>query len=104
MRRLPIFSMRGSRAVACLLLVLLAGCAAPQERVITITRAEPVPYPTRPNFTPLQDGDVACMGYAARMRLGQRHTQVVWYMRELEGALKAYDAQANAQAAGGSHD
>lgn len=71
----------------------MAGCAAPAPRVITVTRAEPVAYPARPAFTELHNGDVACMNYAARMRLGQRHTETVWYVRELENALRAYDAQ-----------
>lgn len=74
-------------------LAALSGCAAPVPRVVTITRAEPVPYPARPAFAELQNGDVACMSHAARLRLGQRHTEVVWYVRELEGALRAYDAQ-----------
>ncbi|MEG2172359.1 MAG: hypothetical protein RRY29_03765 [Desulfovibrionaceae bacterium] len=62
-------------------------------QTVTVTRAEAVPYPLRPDFIHLQDGDVACMSHKARQRLGQRHTLMVWYLRELENALKTYDAQ-----------
>lgn len=94
--RLRNFSMLGNvataLALALLCCLLLAGCAMP-PRVITITRAEAVPYPARPAFTALQNGDVACMSFSARQRLGQRHIEVVWYLRELENTLKTYDAQ-----------
>lgn len=74
-------------------LFLTACAASPQVQPLTVTRAEAVPYPARPDVIKLQNGDVACMSYAARQRLGQRHTLMVWYLHELENALKTYDAQ-----------
>lgn len=79
-----------------LLALLMCGCT-PQVNTVTVTRAAAVPYPARPDFVQLENGDVACMTYAARQRLGQRHTLIVWYLRELENALKTYDAQTDTE-------
>lgn len=74
------------------LVLLLTACAAAPAPVIVRT-LEPVPYPPRPAFVQLHNGDLACMGAPARERLAQRHVQMVWYLKNLEEALKVYDAQ-----------
>lgn len=88
MRHLRIFS----------ILFSLALCAcAPRSLPATPTTitcsAERVPYPARPDFGVFVDGDFAALTQEARERLAMRHTLVVWYIRELEAALAAYDAQ-----------
>lgn len=77
------------------LLVMAAGCApAPAPAQVPIVQTMPaVPRPQRPAFVAFEDGDFAACSAAARRRLLQRHAQVVWYLRELETALDAWEAQ-----------
>ena len=75
------------------LCLLLAACGG-KPQVLTVARAEAVAYPARPELPQLVDGDVACMSYEARQRLGARHIVITKYVADLEAALKAYDAQA----------
>lgn len=71
---------------------LLTACAAAPAPVIVRT-LEPVPYPPRPAFVQLHNGDLAPLSVPARERLAQQHVQIVWYLKNLEEALKVYDAQ-----------
>ena len=89
-RHLRIFSILFSVAV------MLCACAprAPESAApVVIRRAEAVPYPGRPAFPAFVDGDFACQSVPARERLARRHTQLLWYLNELETALAAYDMQ-----------
>lgn len=74
------------------MVLLLTACASPQAPIV-MHRAQAVPYPPRPDFVRMNNGDLAPLQAPARERLAQRHTQIVWYLRELENALKVYDAQ-----------
>lgn len=77
------------------LILLLTACAVPAPPPVIVRTVEPVPYPVRPNFVQVKNGDLACMSAPARERLAQRHVQIVWYLKNLEEALKVYDAQAD---------
>lgn len=76
------------------LLALAAGCApaAPDPAPVALP-LQPVPRPQRPAFVAFEDGDFLPCSAEARRRLLQRHAQVVWYVRELETALDAWEAQ-----------
>lgn len=90
MRRLRIFLILFSLTAA------LCACA-PREPALAeragARRAEAVPYPHRPDFPVFVNGDFAALTQEARERLAKRHTLVVWYLKELEAALAAYDMQ-----------
>ena len=75
------------------LLALAAGCApALPDPAPAVLPLQPVPRPQRPAFVAFEDGDFLPCSAGAR-RLLQRHAQVVWYVRELETALDAWEAQ-----------
>ena len=76
------------------LLALAAGCApaAPDPAPVALP-LQPVPRPQRPAFVAFEDGDFLPCSAEARRRLLQRHAQGVWYVRELETALDAWEAQ-----------
>lgn len=90
MRHLRIFLIVFSLALP------LCACArrAPEAAApVVIRRAESIPYPARPDFPVFVNGDFVCLSVPARERLAKRHTLVVWYLKELEAALAAYDMQ-----------
>lgn len=75
---------------ACL---CLTGCAAPSPPRESV-RLERVPRPQRPDWPLFRDGDFLPLSEEARRRLAARHTLTVWYIRSLENALAAWEAQA----------
>lgn len=74
-------------SLACAL--LLSGCADVRQE----SRLVAVPRPQRPDFVRFEDGDFLQCSEAARRRLLQRHAQHVWYMKECEAALEAWEKQ-----------
>lgn len=77
------------------MLALASGCAPAAPLPL-----QPVPRPQRPAFVAFADGDFLPCSAAARRRLLQRHAQLVWYLRELETALDAWESQTQ----GARHD
>ena len=85
---------RAAPGTVLALLALAAGCApAAPDPAPAVLPLQPVPRPQRPAFVAFEDGDFLPCSAKARRRLLQRHAQVVWYVRELETALDAWEAQ-----------